>query len=277
MSIMVENEVLECFRKVVPYLHILFDGSAAFGIADKNKYLFVENCEDLPMKIKAGDLIPQGGAIAEVLKTGKTLIKDVPKEVYGVPFKSYAIPIKNEHNSIVGVISVAKTLGKRNQVLALAETVASALEQMSSAIQNVSDGVQDVVNSNSEILDEVKVASESTKGTDDILKFVQGVSSQTNLLGLNAAIEASRVGDAGRGFSVIAKEIRKLSNSSSESVKQIDGVLRKIESSVTNISTKINESSIFFETQAAAFEEISASIQELSASAQELKNLSKIL
>ena len=61
----------------------------------------------------------------------------------------------------------------------------------------------------------------NSKDTDGILSFIQ-----TNMLGLNAAIEAARAGDAGRGFKVVATEIRKLSTSTSESVKKVDSVLK---------------------------------------------------
>ena len=272
-----ENEVLESFNKMLPYLSCLFDNEASFGITNRTEYLVVQNCESLHLKIKAGDLIPEGGAVYQALKTGQTLITDVPKEVYGIPFKSYAIPVKNSDNKVIGVIVVGKTLEKRNEVLALSETISSSLKQIFSALQNVSEGVKNIVDSNTDILDEVKIAYESTKGTDDILKFVQNVSKQTNLLGLNASIEASKVGDLGRGFSVIAKEIRKLSNSSSESVKKIDDVLRKIEGSVSNISTKVSESSLFFETQASNFAQITTSVQDLSTSAHYLESLSRKL
>jgi methyl-accepting chemotaxis protein len=109
------------------------------------------------------------------------------------------------------------------------------------------------------------------------LRFVQNVSNQTNLLGLNAAIEAARAGENGKGFSVVAQEIRKLSNTSSESIRKIDLVLKKIEESVINISSKINESNSFFATQTAAFDEIIASIKELNSTSKILEEISKKL
>ena len=65
------------------------------------------------------------------------------------------------------------------------------------------------------------------------------VSTQTNLLGLNAAIEAARAGEVGKGFTVVASEIRKLSTSTSESIKQIDTVLKNINQSITIINDKV--------------------------------------
>lgn len=277
MVITSEDELVSYFDKLMTFLPALFDDDVSFGITDNKKYLKIINSVNLPINAKPGDLLPNGGAAFEALRTGKIIIKDVSKEVYGVPFKSYAIPIKDDNNMVIGIILVGKSLETRHKVSTLSENLATSFKQISASIQKVSSGVQNILDSNTKILGEVDQATENTKGTDDILKFVQNVSNQTNLLGLNAAIEAARAGEMGKGFSVVAQEIRKLSNTSSESIRRIDSVLRKIEESVNNISNKVNESSSFFEAQVAEFEEINASIEALSSTYRLLEELSKKL
>lgn len=271
-----DNETLMSFYKMLPYLPTLFEDEISFAITDKEKYLVVQNSKGLPLNIKGGDKIPSGGAAIEALKTEKVIIKDVTKEVYGVPFKSYAIPIKENHN-VVGILLTGKSLEKRNNVLNIAHSLAASLQQISASVQEISAGSQSVMYSNSEIQEKVKEANENAQNTDDILKFIQNISSKTNLLGLNAAIEAARAGDMGRGFNIVAQEIRKLSNSSSESVKKVNEVLEKISQSVSIISNKITDSSSFFEVQASAIDEISASLEELATTASELEKLSEKL
>nr|WP_065076781.1 methyl-accepting chemotaxis protein [Clostridium ragsdalei] len=271
------NELMDSFDKVLPYLPILFDNDISLSVIDTKKYLKIQNCENLPLKANVGDPVPTGGAAFEALKTGNVIIKDVPKEIYGTAFKSYAIPIKDDDNTVVGVILAGKSLKKRNEVLSQSQDLAASLQQISGAIQEASSGIQVVVGANENILQEVKDAAENVTGTDDILKFVQNVSSQTNLLGLNAAIEAARVGDLGKGFSVVAEEIRKLSSTSNDSIKKIDEVLKKIEKSVINISNKVNESNTVFNAQASAIEEITVSIDKLTSTAQILEELSQKL
>lgn len=272
-----ENELVDFFDKAVALLPIIFDDNISIGITDAEKYLKIENCEKIPINAKPNDPIPSGGAAFEVLKAGETCIKDVSEKVYGVPFKSYAIPIRNDKGITIGTFLIGKSLEERNKISSMSQALHSSLEKISLSINEVSAGIQNMINLNNDISREVVEARENTKGTDDILRFVQNVSNQTNLLGLNAAIEAARAGENGKGFSVVAQEIRKLSNSSSESIRRIDSVLKKIENSVVNISSKINESNSFFTTQATAFNDIIASIEELNSSSKILEEISKKL
>lgn len=77
---------------------------------------------------------------------------------------------------------------------------------------------------------------------NNILDLIRGISEQTNLLSLNASIEAACAGSAGRGFSVVADEIRKLSDSSKELVDQIANIIEAIQLSMNNMTQKLANS-----------------------------------
>lgn len=268
-------EILNSFDNLLPYLPSFFDDDVSFAITNKTTYLKVQNSSSLKLKISEGDPIPEGGAIFECIKTGKILIKDVPEHVYGIPFKSYAIPVKDQDGHIAGAIVLGKSIAKRTEVLSLSQSLSEALKQISISINTLSSGVRNVVDMNHEITEKVLEANESTKDTNGILKFVQSISSQTNLLGLNASIEAARAGESGRGFNVVAKEIRNLSTSTSESIKKVDTVLKNIEASIQTITNKIGQSTSIFQDQATTLEEIAISVEELNSKAQLLELLSK--
>lgn len=97
------------------------------------------------------------------------------------------------------------------------------------------------------------------------------------MLGLNAAIEAARAGEAGRGFGVVAEEIRKLSDDSKNTVVQIRELTAQIETALIN-TLKASEISLRnTEEQAAATEEIGASVEQLASMAQELNAIAENL
>lgn len=97
------------------------------------------------------------------------------------------------------------------------------------------------------------------------------------MLGLNAAIEAARAGDVGKGFGVVAQEIRKLSDQSSNTVPKIQALTGTINSKVSEISEKSIHSLSTTEEQAAATEEISAAIEEMIRSSEKLTHIANNL
>jgi methyl-accepting chemotaxis protein len=102
-----------------------------------------------------------------------------------------------------------------------------AAENGAAIITEVVSSITDIADSSKEVSIMINKLDDSSKKIGDIIKIISGISEQTNLLALNAAIEAARAGDAGKGFSVVAEEIRKLADESNKASKKISDLVKE--------------------------------------------------
>jgi ElaB/YqjD/DUF883 family membrane-anchored ribosome-binding protein len=271
MDLEIKNKVQKAFDELIPYMHVFFEDEIAFTISTTEYFLKVVNSKNINMNAKPGDPLRPGGAAYECIKARKVTSLIVPKEVFGVEIKAIGIPVKDEKGSIVGSIVLVKSLKRHYEMLNLSRTLSDSLAEITKSSSAVSSGIENTVNSNNKILSELQEAENRAEDTNDVLSFIKNVAHQTNLLGLNAAIEASRAGEYGKGFSVVANEIRKLSNSSSESVNKINNTLTQIKSSVNQISKSVTYTTDTFNQQLSEIQQIDAALQKLNSIASVLK------
>lgn len=272
-----QNDILSAFEKVMPYLPSLFDDEVSIALTDRTSFINNITCRTLPLKSEPGDPIQEGGAGAKAIQSGEVIVKEVSSEVYGVPFKSYAVPLKNETGEVVGSILVARNLERSKKVMRIAKDLATVFGQINKAVNELSEDIQKLAEMNQNISEKSDKAVEHAVRTDEVLSFIKKIAAQTNLLGLNAGIEAARVGAAGRGFEVVANEIRKMSVNTAVSADKVGEVLSSIEESINIISGDIKEANGIFQEQIAAIEEITASMSEIYGTVKVLEELSEQL
>lgn len=144
--------------------------------------------------------------------------------------------------------------------------ISSTMEELAASSVMITSN-QDLLNK--EILNVRNISSQ----INEILDSIKGIADETKMLGLNAAIEAARAGEAGRGFGVVATEIRTLSQSSKETAMQIVKLTADIQNSVQK-TIEVSESTMTnTEQQSAAIQETTASIEELLSLANELNEM----
>lgn len=264
--------LMEAVVKISPFIKQLVPLDCSISVTDREKFLIDLPSEELHFMDNTGITIPKESGMYKAVNTGEVQRKVLPKEVYGVPFKAVSVPIKDD-SGIIGGLGLGLSLSSQQTLIEAALSFATTNENVVFSTEKLSASAQELA-TGMEILDELRKEMEKQVGkTEVMLNFIKKVAANSNLLGLNAAIEAARVGGAGRGFDVVATEIRKMAENSAKSVEEIEEIIENIKLKVTRISEEIPRILEISRHQAAATQEITASIQGLTDYVEKIKDI----
>lgn len=160
------------------------------------------------------------------------------------------------------------------------DMIVSGVQQMNS-LSAGSSSTNQVID---QVMDNISNLSEKTKAIEEFINIINDISSQTNLLSLNASIEAARAGTFGRGFAVVAEEIRHLADSSLQAADQIRATVKDIRSHVEettlsagNAAQIISRQNATINSMNAIFDQMSLGMAELLSSVDEISsNIEKV-
>jgi methyl-accepting chemotaxis protein len=252
-----------CFILIVGCMYLFF------------KFTIIKNIVEVSEKIQAlsqgeGDLtvtLPVAssdeiGVLTASVNSLVTKLREIIADLYGQAGKIAFTSCKTS----AGLEKLAASIFEQKE---LAASVAVASEEMSGTLNEVAmttakasnhskqvddsarEG-QSVVGETAESIDQIRVGVEQTLGVmnrlqlsstqiGDIIGLIEDVADQTNLLALNAAIEAARAGEAGRGFAVVADEVKNLSSKTSSSTQQIGGIIKTIQGDIREAMRSIED------------------------------------
>ena len=155
------------------------------------------------------------------------------------------------------------------------ESLSEALAEMTQTVDHATKDMTGVADKQAEIVKSTDAINKSVESSLSIIDIIQNIAAQTNLLSLNASIEAARAGDAGKGFAVVAEEVGRLAISSSETSAEIAETLNNMSETIHSMVAKTVGINDNITSQSSAMEEINASIEELSAMAETISQISK--
>ncbi|NYB75437.1 hypothetical protein HZF24_14910 [Sedimentibacter hydroxybenzoicus DSM 7310] len=271
-----KREYLNILGDFIEIFQKLMTADFNIAISDTEKIVAALPGKTIDLNLKKGEILKDGSVALEAIYSGKSVIRQVPREVYGVPYMGRAIPLFDD-NEVIGCIIVAESLDAKERLVNMAQNLSTTIEQITAAMEENAAGLEKVAGLSYQMEQISENNLESVKETDKIVDTVYNISRQSKLLGLNASIEAARAGNVGRGFNVVAGEISQLAENSTVSTKRIADILEKLKSDNEKVSKQSEELSSVLNEIAAATEEVSASIQSLTAMSADLVNMAENL
>jgi methyl-accepting chemotaxis protein PixJ len=202
------------------------------------------------------------GTIADAYNNTIQSLRKIVTQVQGVAVKVSETSSNNE--SAVSTLSleaqqqlhqVTQALERIQSMISSTQAVAANAKQVESAVQQANqtvkagdtamnktvDGIMAIRETVAETSKKIKRLSESSQKISKVVSLISNFTTQTQLLALNASIEATRAGEYGRGFSVVADEVRSLSRQSAEATREIEKLVQDIQSETTEVTTAMDQ------------------------------------
>ncbi|WP_134702096.1 methyl-accepting chemotaxis protein [Ammoniphilus sp. YIM 78166] len=262
--------MLNSFIELAPLLpRLLGRSKICVWATNEDEYILFENQAGLPLGISKGTKLSDGGTPRLAMKEGRTIERIVPREVYGVTFRSVCIPVPG------GTIGLSIDLEDEQRVQESIETLSSFAEEVAAAAVETAEKSNSVHQSVENVSELARQGVGHRQSLEKVTRVLREITDQLQLLSLNALIEAARAGEHGRTFNIVANEVKKLSHTGKEQLTEIHAVIGEVSRLLEGIGQEIESIRSFTTAQTVSAGEMASSIQSVSSHLENLSTLAK--
>lgn len=180
---------------------------------------------------------------AEAMVTAATESAQETSRELLVATEKQAVQIREAGVSMLGMAREMTGVSTSTaQSAGVARTSLAAAQKGQMAVQNSIAGMNEIRENIQETSKRIKRLAESSQEIGEIVELISGITEQTNVLALNAAIQAASAGEAGRGFTVVAEEVQRLAERSAKATQQIAGIVKTIQSDTQETAVAMEKS-----------------------------------
>lgn len=244
------HEKLEKLIEDLPIIKQLFGNDAFIMVVDKKGVVqgyAIPN--GATPQFRVGELFHDpSGVLDKVLKTGESQHNSLTREARKEIFEGELVPIK-DGNEIVGCIISTFSIDMKKEMTDIALKFRESVDNINTSLHTLVNGIENLLGLLSNMNEMADSVESDVSNATEVVKKINNNASHSNILALNASIEAARSGELGRGFAVVASEMSKLAKDNGSSSKEIQDTLDGILQHLVSITSSIKEVDDFAKEQ----------------------------
>lgn len=254
------NETIEKYKEVLPSIKDYLGKDIMIGLTDGVQFVGFWEGNKMRAPIQVGDKLKSDDPMVESFRTGKVIDMILPPHIHGFPFRSITAPIKDVKGKIVGTIGIGSSLELLYSIETIIHDINEKLDDGLGQVKLLSGTSEEINRKSISILEVMHNISDTTKQISDATSEISGIASKTQILAINASIEAAHAGNFGVGFSVVAQEMKKLANTSQESSQKIFDLISELSKQVEQNYIELKDLQESIQHQKDSSNQISANI-----------------